>query len=668
MKNYRFALTITLSLVLFPLSGFSEEKIDQCLAPYFQIESSGESSTESFPLRRTKTSVSIAGIIADVTITQVYANTGDGTIEARYLFPASTRAAVHGMEMKIGDRQVTAKIQERAKAKQTYENAKAAKKSAALLEQQRPNVFEMSVANILPGDEVEVTLHYSEMLRADEGVYEFVYPTVVAPRYSNVSSSSPDAPAHAWVENPYLKDTAPAAPAGFDFDLQLNAGMPIQSLTCKSHNADLKYESKEKASIHLTGNDATNRDIIIHYRLADKKIISGLLLHEDEKENFFLLNVQPPAQVTSANIPPREYIFVIDISGSMAGFPLDLSKDLFRDLIGGLRPQDAFNILVFAGGNSTLSETPVAATKENIERGIDFLTRQRGGGGTELISALTQALHLPGSEDTSRSILVITDGFVSMEADAFELVRTQLGRANLFAFGIGSSVNRHLIEGLAHIGKGEPFIVTEPSEAKPVAKKLRETISSPVLTNIRVTGTVRLREMEPASIPDVFAARPLTLTGKWDGKPSGTLRIVGTTGSGETFTQEFDFTKSAESGLRNPALRSLWARERVRTLADYAQLTSDSETVKEVTNLGLTYSLMTPYTSFVAVDEQVRDFTGDSRLVKQALPLPKGVSDSAVGGGGSKKTFTTGGTVPEPGATLVLLISLLTLTFIRNRP
>ena len=690
MKTTTFAAAILTFLLPPLLSSAAGADPDRCLAPYFEIQSSGETSVETFPLRNTDTQVRIAGVIAEVTIRQTYVNTGSGVIEATYLFPASTRAAVHGMEMKIGERLVKAKIQEKQKAKATFEKAKAEKKSAALLEQNRPNVFEMSVANILPGDQVEVTLHYSEILRPEEGTYEFVYPSVVGPRYSNRKSSSPDAAQHGWVQNPYLANEAKAHPAkvetGFAFDLELKAGMPIQSLACASHQVEINYQGKDAATIELDGMAAADRDVIVRYRLTDQKISSGLLIHEGAEggENFFLLNVQPPKRVLPANIPPREYIFVIDVSGSMSGFPLNLAKDLFRDLIGGLRPEDSFNILAFAGSSSILAEKSLPATLDNVKRGIRFIEGRRGGGGTELVNALQKSIRLPGSDRSSRSILVITDGYISMEADAFELVRNELGKANLFAFGIGSSVNRHLIEGLAHVGMGEPFVVTEPAEAKPVAKRLRNYIATPVLTNIKVEATgVRLLDTEPRSVPDVFAARPLTLTGKWTDGKRGMIKVSGLTGGGETFTQEFSFEDAAEAGVDNPGLSALWARERVRALADFALLTKDSETVKEVTNLGLTYSLMTPYTSFVAVDEVAREFEDDARLVKQALPMPKGVPNSAVGGGGSggkqakiasssssssaSSTPISGGSVPEPGATSLLLIALLSIFWMRNR-
>ena len=645
---------------------------DRSLAPYFVVQSSGETSAETFPLRNTDARVTITGVIAQVTVRQTYVNTGAGAIEATYLFPASTRAAVHGMEMKIGERLVRAKIEERQKAKATYAKAKAEKKSAALLEQKRPNVFEMSVANILPGDQVEVTLEYSEILRPEDGTYEFVYPTVVGPRYSDRTAGSPDAAQHKWVQNPYLatEDAGAAAEmvaAGFSFGLQLEAGMPIQSLTCPSHEVEIGYQDRDSATIGLDGMAAANRDVIVRYRLAEQEISSGLLLHQGDagEENFFMLNVQPPERVLPDHIPAREYIFVIDVSGSMNGFPLDLAKELFRDLIGGLRPGDSFNILTFAGSSDVLAESSLPATIDNVKRGLRFIEGTRGSGGTELVKALQKSLRLPGGDRGSRSILVITDGFISMEADAFQLVRNELGRANLFGFGIGSSVNRHLIEGLAHVGVGEPFVVTTPAEAKPVAQKLRDYIASPVLTNIRVESDgVTLRDTEPRSVPDVFAARPLTLTGKWSGEPGGSIRVVGTTGAGVTFSQEFSFAEAAEAGSDNPGLGALWARERVRALADYALLTKNSEAVREVTNLGLTYSLMTPYTSFVAVDDTVRDFEGAAKPVKQPQPLPQGVSNSAVSGGGA---LVSGGSVPEPGATSLLLIVLLSVFWMRGR-
>lgn len=640
---------------------------ERSLAPYFRVAGSGESALDALPLRETVTRVAIAGVIAAVEVRQVYVNRGAGVIEAVYVFPASTRAAVHGMEMRVGDRVIRARMREKKKARAVFERAKAAHRTASLLEQQRPNVFQMSVANIHPGDEVSVTLRYSETIPLVDGVYEFVYPAVVGPRFPGHAAGKPAA--EQWVANPHLGE-GEASPAGFRLDLELATGMPIRSLTCPSHQVPVAFTGKSGARLRVAGNDAANRDVIVRYQLADEQIVSGLLLHEGRGENFFLLNVEPPEHVLPEHIPPRDYVFVVDVSGSMNGFPLDLARALFRDLIGSLRPVDSFNILLFASGSESMSRQPLPATGDNVRAGIAFLENRCSGGGTRLVHALDSAIGLPGGGDRSRSVIVITDGFITMEADAFRVVRDKLGQANLFAFGIGSSVNRHLIEGLAAVGGGEPFVVTRPSEAPGVAQRLRDHVSSPVLTNIRVEAEgVRLDTMEPAAARDVFAARPLTITGRYHGDHRGRIIVSGLTGGGREFRREFALSDAAANGTGNPALRSLWARERVRTLADYADLAlGENEIAREITNLGMTYELLTPYTSFVAIDERIRRVANDAGTVRQPLPLPDGVPASAVGGGSQvAKAIVSNGSVPEPGPIALLLATCGFLLCIRSR-
>jgi len=223
-----------------------------------------------------------------------------------------------------------------------------------------------------------------------------------------------------------------------------------------------------------------NRDFLLKYRLAGGQIETGLLLYEGEEEDFFLLMLQPPKRVTDSQIPAREYVFIVDVSGSMHGFPLDISKKLLKDLIGNLRPTDRFNVLLFAGGSSVMSKESLPATPENIAHAINVIERQRGGGGTELLPAMKKALALPRTEGYSRSVVIATDGYVTVEEEAFDLIRNNLGDANMFAFGIGSSVNRYIIEGMARVGMGEPFIITKPEEAPQLAS--RSTLASSTFT------------------------------------------------------------------------------------------------------------------------------------------------------------------------------------------
>lgn len=647
-----FAAAIFAGLICSFLSVDAEalEDLDRTLSPYFFVKSD-DPGVDRLPLKSTSVTADISGVIADVLVTQIYKNEGKNPLEAVYTFPASTRAAVYGMKMTIGERTITARIEEREKARRDYEQAKQEGKSASLLEQQRPNVFQMNVANILPGDVIEVELRYTELLVPTDAVYEFVYPTVVGPRYSNQPAD--EAPAREkWVENPYLHQ-GEAPTYTFHMAVNLSEGLPIQEITCPSHKVNIHYRDASFAGIALDPSDkfGGNRDFLLKYRIAGPQVQTGLLLYEGKEENFFLAMVQPPKRVVPEQIPPREYVFIVDVSGSMHGFPLDISKKLLKDLIARLRPFDRFNVLLFAGGSSLMSRQSMPAVPENIHRAIALIEKQRGGGGTELLPALKRALALPRDEGVSRSIVIATDGYVTVEEEAFDLIRNSLGKANMFAFGIGSSVNRHLIEGMARVGMGEPFVITRPDEAPEKAEKFRKLIESPVLTGVEINfDGFETYDVEPKSIPDCLAQRPVLVFGKWRGNPEGMIELKGTSGE-QSYRKTIDV-----AGVRplagHAALRYLWARHRVALLSDYNQLNPRDERVREVTNLGLTYNLLTAYTSFVAVDTQVR-LKGDKAVtVKQPLPLPQGVSDLAVGRGAVCKQMAAAPSAPLYSGTL----------------
>ncbi len=631
-KKIIFAILILAAIISAANPSYAqpEKDADQTLSPYFLVKSH-DSDVDRLPLKSTQAHVSISGVIADVTVTQVYKNEGHKPLEAVYVFPASTRAAVYGMKMTIGERTITAKIREREQARQEYNQAKQAGKSASLLEQQRPNVFQMNVANILPSEVIQVELKYTELLVPTDTVYKFVYPTVVGPRYvdsQNHEAGSSDT----WTANPYLHQEE-VATYTFNIAVDISAGIPIQDIACDSHKTGIKYRGPDFATVTLDPSEKQggNRDFILKYRLAGGKIESGLLLFEGKEENFFLLMIQPPQKVITSQIPPREYIFIVDVSGSMHGFPLDISKKLLKDLIGNLRPTDTFNVLLFAGGSHLMSEHSLSATPQNIAHAINIIDRQRGGGGTRLLPALKRALCLPKTQGFSRSIVIATDGYVSVEEQAFDLIRNNLGQANMFTFGIGSSVNRHLIEGMARVGMGEPFVITKPEQASEKANRFRRLIESPVLTEIKVDfGRFKAFDVEPPSIPDVLAERPVIVFGKWRGRPRGMISIQGLTGE-HAFSKKVKVSEITPLQT-NSALRYLWARHRIALLSDYNKLSQQDERTQEVTQLGLTYNLLTTYTSFIAVDTQIRIEDGQAITVKQPLPLPQGVSDYAVAG------------------------------------
>ncbi|HSN92245.1 MAG TPA: VIT domain-containing protein [Anaeromyxobacteraceae bacterium] len=642
-------LLLALALVPVPAAP-SPARADKTLSPYFVVDG-GESGVDALPLEATSATVEVAGTIASVVVEQTYANMGTTPLNARYVFPASTRAAVHGMRLVVGERIVEARIQERKQARAAYERAKAEGKSASLLEQQRPNVFTMEVSNVLPGDVVKVELRYTELLVPTDGVYEFVYPTVVLPRYSNQpEAAAPES--DRWVKSPYLRQ-GNAPTYAFGFRAHVTSGVPIQDVSVPSHATDVTWTGRNQARIALAPaeKEGGNRDVVLRYRLAGEKVQSGLLLQEGPGEKFFLVTVEPPERVPAADIPPREYVFIIDVSGSMHGFPLDTAKKLIQDLIGGLRPTDRFDVILFSGAHQTMSPQSVPATAENVARAVRLVDQQRGGGGTELLPALREAMGLPRAEGTSRSFIVVTDGGISQEKAMFQYIRDHLGDANVFSFGIGSSVNRYLIDGVARAGMGEAFVVTTPGEAAPVAAAFRRYIEAPVLTGIQVSfDGFQAADVEPRAIPDLLAQRPIVLQGKWTGAAAGTITVTGRTGRGR-FEQVIDVGRTA-SRVQDDALRYLWARTRIAALSDFSAQEESEDERREITRLGLEYGLLTRHTSFVAVLQEVRNRGAQGRDVDQPLPLPQGVSDLAVGDGNAQGD--------EPG---LLLLGILAVGF-----
>ena len=608
------------------------EKSDRSESPYFFVHSD-DPNVDRLPLKATQVDVRVTGVIADVTVIQQYKNEGTRPIEARYVFPGSTRAAVYGMTVRLADRVLTAEIREKQKARVEYETAKREGKTAALLEQHRPNVFQMNVANILPGDDVKVELRYTELIVPTDGQYQFVFPTVVGPRY-NGSPATGSGTNEKWISTPYLTEGKRPS-TRFDLNVQVASPIPLQAVTSPSHAIDVRNVSNAEARVILadTGANENNRDFVLDYRLAGERIQSGILLSNGGKdgENFFLAMVEPPRTVSPTQVVPRDYVFIVDISGSMHGFPLDTAKVLLEDLVGGLRSSDTFNVMLFAGSQRMLAPRSVPATRANINQAVRMLREQGGGGGTELVPAMRKALSLPHDADRARTFVVVTDGYISVEREVFELIRRNLSQANLFAFGIGSSVNRHLIEGMARAGQGEPFVVLDPRTAAHEADRFRRMINAPVLTHIKARFEgLDVYDVEPLSVPDVFARRPVILYGKWRGQAKGRLVLDGSAADGP-FQAALD-VRDAQVSEKNGALRYLWARHRIASLSDQEALEGAGAQRDAILALGLRYNLLTQYTSFIAVDRVVRNPIPDDLVnVDQPSPLPKGVSNIAVG-------------------------------------
>lgn len=614
------------AVVCLPSIAFADAPLaaEETGAPYFVVPGV-DARLDPLPLREVAVHADISGVVADVTVTQLWENTGATPLDATYVFPLSTRAAVHALEMRVGGRRIVATIREREVARADFEAAKASGQRAALLEQRRPNVFTTEVANIQPGEVVEVELAYVELLRPVDGVYSFVVPRVVGPRYVSPTEAFPDVPWSVIAEADAPRPDLHAWPVS----VSLVGGVPVQWVGSSTHPVVID-RIDDAMEVELAELDAdTTRDFVLDYALGGDALTTGLLVEPDDDGDggHFLALVEPPERAEPELVPAREVVFIIDTSGSMQGWPLEAARSLAAGLVDALAPEDRVNVLAFAGGSERLAPASLPATTANKARAKAFLAAQDGGGGTELLAALRDAFDVPATPGLARTFLLVTDGYVTVEAEAIDLIREHAGDASVFAIGIGDGVNRHLIETVAHAGQGEPYVAQSEAEARELVERIVDDARAPILTDIALAFEgFDAFEVEPRAIPTLYASRPLLVTGRYRGQPGGALVVSGQTGQGPWRAKT-----PIALGERHPAVPLLWARERVARLSDFAGASDAPDHQAEVTALGLAYHLVTQHTSFVVVD--------DGEEVTQRTPPAEGL----VFGGQGLGAMTGGG-------------------------
>lgn len=600
------------------------------------------------PLRHTDVHADIAGFLARVNVTQEFENPFPDKIEAVYTFPLPQAAAVDDMTLKVGDRVVKGKILRREEAQAVYDAARNAGQVAGLLDQERPNIFTQSVANISPGQSVTITISYVETLKYDEGTYEFSFPVVVGPRYvpgTPTGEAQKDGGRLPGTDR--VPDASRVSPpvvpegmrAGHDIsiDVTLDAGVPIDGLKSVSHEIEVERTSPSAARVRLKDLTAIpNKDFVLRYDVAGQRIEDALLTHRDARGGYFTLILQPPERVTVEDVTPKELVFVLDTSGSMSGFPIEKAKETMKLALEGLYPQDTFNLITFSGDTAILFPEPVPATKENLARSQKFLESRRGEGGTEMMKAIKAALDPSDSADHVRVVCFMTDGYVGNDMEIISEVQKH-PNARVFAFGIGGSVNHFLLDQMAERGRGEVEYVSLNEDGSAAARRFHERVRNPLLTDITIDwGGLPVADVYPQRIPDLFSAKPVVLSGRFTGAGRGVVRIRGKM-SGHVYEREIAVALP-DAQPEHEELATLWARRRVDDLMgeDFAGLQQGNmrQDLREaITGLGLEYKLMTQFTSFVAVEEMTVTDGGQPRRVDVPVELPEGVSQQAVQGG-----------------------------------
>lgn len=654
------------------------------------LEAQLDGHTISLPLLKTDIDADIQGDLATVTVTQTFANPSDRAMHAQYLFPLNHSAAVFEMVMEVGSERIRAKIQEAKQAEATYAKAKAEGKAAALLQEHRPNMFTQDIANLMPGLPITTRLRYVQTVPKVDGDYELAVPLVVGPRFQPPHAGRPPAIENvdadlapqpgAW-ELEKLPLYPPAhgvnLPPTIDADrvslaVRIDGGVPVQAVASATHALDTQVESERVRHITLaSGRTVDNRDFVLRYRLAGAKTEAGLLAFRDGRGGYFSLLLEPPAVPAEADVTPREMVFLLDCSGSMQGLPMDASKAFMRQALAKLRPTDSFRIIRFSDAATEFSEYPLPATPQNVAQGLGYVESLRGEGGTMMSAGIEQALAPATPAGSVRLVTFLTDGYIGNEQEILSLIKQRLNGARLYAFGVGTGVNRYLLDAIGRAGRGFTRYMDPTERVAEVAAELTERLQSPVLTDIEVDwGGLTPEEVYPAQIPDLFAGQSVRIQGRYAKPGAYTVTVKGLV-QGRPARLPLTVTLP-ERSMDGEAVALVWARAAIAeamvalsTPMGMAEPPAFSATRKRVTDLGLAFALVTKWTSFVAVSEQVYNADAANTPTRPVpLPMVQGVQKSAY----PNQAPFTGAAGPEPATWLGLgLMGLLGLWGLRRR-
>ena len=664
--NKIIATLVFIATAIFFMPVASASEISSPDLPAGSLKVSGDQSM-GFPLKHTSVDAKIFGYVAEVEVKQEYVNPYKIPIEAIYVFPLPNKAAVYSMEMKIGQKTIKSQIKTREEAKRIYEQAKEEGKRTGLLEQERPNIFTQSVANILPGDEITVIIRYTEELFFDENRYRFVFPMVVGPRYipgdwleGNFVSGVTD---YERITPPYLK---PEMRSGHDISLNLSmdtGDIPITKISSVTHHVDIAQKNKTNAYVKIKQDDTIpNKDFVLEFELSGDTPQFAFFTHKPEDgDGYFSLMIQPQTNFSISEVTPKEMFFVVDVSGSMSGVPIEKAKEAMTYALKNLNPEDTFYIIKFSNKTLRFSDKPLSNTPENIIAGLQYIDNIRAGGGTEMVPGISEALKYKQDSNKLRLVVIMGDGYVGNEKEILAELQDNLGdTTRVFYFGIGSSSNRYLIDKVAEIGRGFAYYITIRDNSENVVEEFYERISLPLFTNLSIDwGGLEVEELYPNLIPDLFAGQPLYIYGKYKKPAKGKISVSGKVASVEeglgnfipklfgagalvkTEQQFFDISVDLPSNYpENEWVGRLWARSKIEDLlSDQMFKGTRPGLVEDITKLGLEHRLMTAYTSFVAVEEiSTVDPNGLPMRIEIPLELPEGTLYEGFFGSADKET------------------------------
>ena len=604
--------------------------------------------TGQFVLEKTEVDVEISGVLARVRLEQVFKNPYADRLEAVYVFPLPENAAVDGYSFQIGELVIDGVVKKREEARREYENARDEGRKAALLEEERANIFTQSVANIPPGETISVRIEYVHPVKMKGSNYQFRFPMVVAPRYIPGGAVARPSLGRGWANDTdqtpdASRVTPPVLPKGMRhgndifLTMRIDGGVPVQKVTPVTHEIDVETKSETNTIVKLrAGSTIPNKDFVLEYSLAGEQISLATLVHRVDESNpgYVSVVLQPKRDVTIAEIVPREVIFLLDTSGSMNGTSISQMRIVAQNILSALNPQDTFRVVSFNSRAYEMDRSALPATPENLDRGKDFIRGLRAGSGTELLPALRTALGTNVDESSQpRYLILVTDALVGNDDSILGYLQHDLfERVRIFPIAIGGAPNHYLIERAAEIGRGFSMHVTNQDNATEMAKRFTKKVAAPILTDLELDwGGLAVKNVLPNPLPDLHAGEPLVVLAQFEkaGKAEVTLR---SNLAGKAVETKLEVALP-EKELAHDSLRAVWARKKVRQIWNRNVGRETTESREAITRLGLDHQIVTRYTSFIAVEREApAKVDGKLRTADVPSMLPEGMTEQAAPG------------------------------------
>lgn len=621
-----------------------------------QVKMATPNASPCFALEETRVEAEIAGVLARVRVSQVFRNPYSNRLEASYVFPMPENCAVDAYSFQIGERVVIGEVKEKEEARQVYQQARDEGRKAALLEQERANIFTQSIANIPANSVVVVNIEYVHPLEIDENRYVFRFPMTVAPRYIPGTPTNRPNVGRGWAsDTDQVPDASRITPKqmpvgqrnGNDVfvTIKIAGGMPIQNIVPVTHELDIQNTSDTEAIVILK-NQATiaDKDLIIEYQLAGENSTLASLVHREseEKDGYVMLALQPKWSVEPTEITPRQVNLVLDTSGSMQGAAISQLRQFAEHVLDHLNPQDEFQLIAFSNQPRAFQQDPVPATSVNIEAGKDFIRRLKAGGGTQLLPALQLALGDGCDESTPpRYLFLMSDALVGNDHSILRYIQDQKFQdARVFPVAFGAAPNDYLVNRAAELGRGFSLQVTNQDNAPALASRFNELTSLPYMTDLQIDwGGLLVQDQVPARLPDLYAGKPLIVLGRYDQPGSETITLKGNV-LGQAVQMELELELPAQE-TSHDAIPSVWARQRIRQIWNHNVGNETPQSRSEITELGLRHQLVTQYTSFVAVEKELSEVP-EGKLISEVVPnmTPEGMSEKSDRGSRSKSATT----------------------------